>query len=407
MSPRSAHRATAIAVAGLLAAAVLHDAVPHEGIHEALAQVAHTATPHGSPEATALPTNTATASPTGTQTATTTPTATSPPTMTPAVTSTPSGGSGTCAVHDPNAWHGTLGPGGCQYGHEHGDQPPGWVTLAFTGPFNTSAAENGQAPSDAMPDMKGKHPAMKGLLGPSTSIGQFYLRYHMASNVLDRMARFHSFELWYRDNQGGTSHVAGWTNSGIPSRIGPGTQGAGGRRDICSAEIDIRPEVEVVMSLVGFKTCNPTEHWYFYPSGAAGAPGMEMPTISILVEATTITYQNEYANTSMTTWQRTGALGTAREGSVIWPPRGGDTPPPSGSFWTTQFGAYVSGPSDPRCSGQTVFPANPTATINPFDASESYANVCLQQTISPTVPGFIQQQAFPPEYSGFGIRLPN
>jgi hypothetical protein len=137
---------------------------------------------------------------------------------------------------------------------------------------------------------------------------------------------------------------------------------------------------------------------------------MEFPTISILVDATTLDFANEAANTSMTTWQRTGSLGVSREGSVIWPPHGGDTPPSIDvpSFWTTQFGEYVSGPSDPRCSAQTVFPPAPSATVNPFDVQESYANVCLQQTVSPTAPGFIEQVAQPgQDFPSQGVRLPN
>jgi hypothetical protein len=391
-----------------LIAAILHDAVPHQWVHDDMgAMVAYaqghdatpTATPHGAP------TSTATVAPTGTQMATNTPTATAAPTMTPAATSTPSG-SGTCAVHDPNAWHGTTGPGGCTYGHEHGDAPPSWATLAFNGPFNTSAIENGPAPSDDMPTMTGKHNAMKGALGPQTSNGQFYVRYHAASNVMDRMSRFHSFELWYKDSAGGVTHVSGWINSGVPTRFGDGTAGAGGRRNVSSNEIDIRPEVEVVTSMFGFNNLNPSEHWYFYPIGPT-ATGSWQPTISVLMDATTLDFANEAANPSMITWQRTGALGTSREITVTWGPRGGDNLPPFGvPFWSTQFGEVVSGPSDPRCTGQTSYPARPTATFHPFDVPETFNNVCLQQFLSATIPGFIEDTAYR-DYSTTGIRLPN
>jgi hypothetical protein len=420
MAPRSTHRTAVLTVTGLLVTALMYSAAYRDD-PPAHAQAHATATPTHLPTNTAMPsmtaTSTATVTSTATQTATPLSTAITTPTAAPTATGTLSSGSGTCAVHDPNAWHGAVGPNGCTYGHEHGSQPPGWVMsspwpLTFTGAFNTSAKENAQSPSDAMPDMTGKHTAMKAFLGPvgtGQGGGQFFLRYHAASNVLDRMARFHSFELWYRDAQGGISHVDAWINSGVPTRFGDGQAGAGGRRNVCSNEVDIRPEVEVVTSLLGFRTCNPTEHWYFYPVGIpSGAPGMELPTISVLVDATTLDFANEAANTSMTTWKRTGSLGVSREGSVIWPPRGGDFPAPSGSFWTTQFGEYVTGPSDPKCSAQTVFPARPTATINPFDVQESYANVCLQQTISPTAPGFIEQVAQPgQDFPSQGVRLPN
>jgi hypothetical protein len=115
-------------------------------------------------------------------------------------------------THDPSHWHAPA----C--GHEHGDAPPQWIgdagyTVAFdhAGGFhgNTSESENVL-----------KHPAMKGytvdVRDYSGGAQQVYFRVHMASNVLDRMARYHSYEVFMRDAKGGVSHWQGWFNSGDP-----------------------------------------------------------------------------------------------------------------------------------------------------------------------------------------------
>jgi hypothetical protein len=331
----------------------------------------------------------------------------SSPTPTPTPTPPPSGGSGTCATHDPNAWHGAVGPNGCTYGHEHGSQPPAWVgAMSFSGAFNTSPIENAPGPTDAQPTLTGKHNAMKGYLGtnPIQGGGQFYIRYHAASNVHDRMSRFHSYEIWFKDNSNNVSHWQGWADSGDPDLIGFGEAGAGGRRFACSPEIDIRPE-----TIVRNEGCTNelTEHWYFYPRSGW------QPTFSILMEATTFMYQGEYSQTSMTNWRRTGALGTSREASMVVAPGSLDLagkPAPRGvAFYATQFGEIVTGPSDPRCSAQTTFPAQPTATFFRSNTVETYQNVCLENYLAPTLPGFIEQQGFAPggEFPNQGVKLPN
>lgn len=420
MASRSVYRALALATAVLLAVAIMHDVVPHEAIHTALAQhgptvtATATVTPTREPSSTATATATVTASPTGTATVTETATSTQTPTQapmsTPAATSTPSGGSGTC-VDDKDTWHGAVGPGGCTYGHEHGSAPPSWIAAAgyqvrFNGAFNTSPIENASSPTDAMPEMNGKHNAMKGYLGtnPLQGGGQFYIRYHAASNVHDRMSRFHSFEIWFRDDAGGVSHWQGWADSGDPDLIGNGNTGAGGRRFGCSSEIDIRPE-----TIVRNEGCNNelNEHWYMYPRSGW------QPTFSVLMEATTYMYVGEYAQTSMVNWRRTGALGTGREISMVVAPGSldlaGQSAPKGVMFYATQFGEVVSGPSDPKCSAQTAFPAQPTANFFRSDTTETYQNVCLQNLLASTLPGFIEQQGFAPggEFPNTGVRLPN
>jgi hypothetical protein len=424
MAPRSTHRTLVLAATLALSAYVAHDAVPHEGLHTALAQHAPTNTPTATPTNTphSKPTNTSTATPMPSLTATNTPPATSTATQTatptiappatatasPTATSTPSavGADHPCNGGSLDSWHGTL-QGNTQCQHEHGDPPPPWIAqagyqVAYSGPFNTSPIENALGPNDANPTRTGKHNAMKGMSGTAPDGIEWYVRYHAASNVHDRMSRFHSYEAWLREPNGKVTHSVGWTNSGVPSRIGPGNQGAGGRRNFCSNEVDIRPEIEVKMRS---DTCQQNEFWYLYAIGYG-------PTLSILIESTTYMYAGEYAEPALNFWDRTGALGTARELGLNWYAKGPQQesdprvkPKLDQVFWATQFQETVSGPTDPRCSGTTVFPANPSATIHPFDQTETYQNVCLPQFVSSTAP-FINTTSYR-EYSQTGIRLPN
>ena len=139
------------------------------------------------------------------------------PTATPRPTATPvppqGGGQGSCG-ESMNTWHPPV-VNGCATGHEHGDAPPSWVSasgypLSFHGAFNTSPAEN-----------TAKHAAMKGFATRFNN-QDVYFRIHAASNPLDRSARYHSYELWIRDEAGAVSHMQGWYNTGDPR---PASQG--------------------------------------------------------------------------------------------------------------------------------------------------------------------------------------
>ena len=376
-----------------------HHRPDHKPTQTATSTITHTPMPTGT--ATQMATHTLT--PTHTHTHTLTPTqaatATQAPTNTPGAT-TPDH---PCAGGSLDVWHGTL-EGTMHCGHEHGDAPPAWLTtMRYSGPFNTSVHENGHGPDAANPNRLGKHNAHKGLAMPVPG-GELYFRYHAASNVLDRMARFHSYELWVRESSGTISHIQGWTNSGVPTRFGAGTAGAGGRRDNCSAEIDIRPELQVVTSMQAFNGgCTPVEFWYFYPIGANGQNTWGLTT-GFGLHATTLAFANEAANPSMTTWHRTGVTGTARFFGLSLDL--GGVPVRGQPFWTTQFLEPVSGPSDPKCSASTTFRRNPTAGFHPFDADETHPNVCLQQVVSPTLQGFFDQRTSR-VYPSTGIVLPN
>jgi hypothetical protein len=353
---------------------------------------------------------TATALATGTTTSTHTPThtMTPPPTSTQAPTNTPGATSPDhpCAGGNLDAWHGTL-EGTTRCGHEHGDAPPSWLTLHFVGAFNTSPHEHALSPNAANPTRLGKHNAMKGLAWTSPQGVDYYIRYHAATNVLDRMARFHSAEVWAREANGKISHVAGWWDSGDPNRFGSGGPapnggpGDGGRRDKLSFDGDFRPEVDVVISQGDFDLRNKDELWYFYPVN----PGIWLPTFSILINATTLAFPGEASNPSMTTWQPTGGDGSVRGGGITW--NAGSAPVKDAPFWSTQFGEAVTGPSDPRCSGTTSFAVNlPPNRFHLFSQPETHPNVCLQQIVSSTLPAVnagIPQRA----YTRTGLVLPN
>ena len=69
---------------------------------------------------------------------------------------------------------------------------------------------------------------------------------------------------------------------------------------------------------------------------------------------------------------------------------------PKGSFWATQWGQIVSGPSDPVCGTPRTF------------EERTYTTVCLEQVIQPTLqpiqfPGNAIQKTFP----GNGVQFPN
>jgi hypothetical protein len=124
-------------------------------------------------------------------------------------------------LHDASRWHLPYDPRtGCVYGHEHGDAPPQWITDAgYTVAFDQHSGFHGNTSSI---ENTTKHAAMKGFLADFSDYAggtqQVYFRVHIASNVLDRMARYHSYEVYMRDAAGGVSHWQGWFNGGDPAK---------------------------------------------------------------------------------------------------------------------------------------------------------------------------------------------
>jgi hypothetical protein len=299
------------------------------------------------------------------------------------------------SMHDASHWHPPYDPQTeCFYGHEHGDAPPAWIEAAgylvafdHAGGFhgNTSAIENTT-----------KHAAMKGFLASFTDYAggeqQVYFRVHIASNVLDRMARYHSYEVFMRDAAGAVSHWQGWFNSGDPVND----------RVIYNAVNDpgTRPIV-----LVQDETTFPivkNEHWYMRSTAPWNWD------FAWTVDATTYYFPTEAEHTDMASWKPTGRLGTVRRFEPTWygpdskvAPARSYFVPKGGTFYATQFGEVVSGPTAARCSGTTMM------------YGVTYQNQCLPQYIATTaravehmIPGGNPRERVFPGI-GLGVRLPN
>lgn len=325
--------------------------------------------------------------PAATPTRTPTPTRTAPPTATPTPTPTPTPPSlavGRCG-EPMDRWHPPVvtGPDGrpCETGHEHGDPPPAWIaaagyTVSFSGPFNTSPAENVE-----------KHAAMKGFSTRLNGV-DIYFRVHAASNPLDRMARYHSYQVWARDPSGNVSFWQGWYNSGDPR---PASEGGSRvpRRIIASPAEDQRPIVAVcdATSIAQGIGC---EQWYSAP----GEPAWGWDFGWTICGATTLYTPGENATAyDMSTWIPTGETGNTRRLEAAWY---AFRHPIRGAFVATQFGEIVSGHNDARCSGTTT------------RYGVTYQNVCLDQYIAPTMPtvsfpGNADQKTYPDP----GVTIPN
>lgn len=275
--------------------------------------------------------------------------------------------------YDESRWH----PPAC--GHEHGDAPPQWIadagyTVGFDehGGFhgNTSAIENTT-----------KHASMKGMVAQFGN-QQGYIRYHLASNVMERSARYHSYEVFLRDAQGGVSHWQGWYNSGDPAtdRLSKSQPDPGRRPLVLVADYP---------ALLQGKDC---EQWYGFTASWSWDIGLT------ICRSTTMQYADE-ARARIDGSPLTGSgiydpanwvvlcgygypspscLGNDRELEASWygpdskaaPNRG--APPHGVVFYATQFGEIVAGPTDPRCSGTTT------------KFGTTYPNVCLSQYIATT-----------------------
>lgn len=315
----------------------------------------------------------ATVTPTRTPTRTPLPATATPAPPTP--TGTPhQHGVGACG-ESMAVWHPPV-INGCAAGHEHGDAPPSWIAAAgyspsFHGHFNTSAAEN-----------TAKHSAMKGFSARFSNV-DVYFRIHAASNPLDRMARYHSYEIWARDASGGVSHWQGWYNSGDPvaARVL--------RRNPPLPGESQRPIILVVDEAAAAAGIG-CEQWYSAP----GEPIWGWDFGWTICGSTTYYRANENATASnQAAWPLTGDLGGTRRLEASWY---GFRAHPTGTFWATQFGEIVNGPTDARCTATTV------------KFGVTYANVCLSQYIAPTM----TQVSFPnnalqKDFSTSGVHVPN
>lgn len=340
---------------------------------------------------TRTPTRTATTQP-ATATATRTPTRTAtiqPPTATvtrtPTPTATHNNQTGVCG-ESMELWHAPV-VNGCETGHEHGDPPPQWITNAgyqvrFQGHFNTSPTEHTY-----------KHAAMKTFLARFNNV-DVYFRVHAASNVLDRGARFHSYEVWARDPSGAVSHWQGWYDVGDPTTKRPSKLFCQQQQGdpLCN-----RPVI-IVVDQASWDADQKCEQWYAQPVSP-----WHWYFGWTVCDSTTYFYPGETSQLDMSYWRLTGGVGGGRRLEVTWTREDDGTLPgeaPEGVvFYATQFGEIVSGPNDAICSGST--------TIN----GVTYRNVCLAQFIARTMPkiDFLSPggNAIHREFDTTGVRIPN
>lgn len=277
-----------------------------------------------------------------------------------------------------DAWHPPV-VNGCAAGHEHGDAPPAWIAQAglpssFHGDFNTSPTEHTL-----------KHAGMKGFRTRFADV-DIYFRVHASSNVLDRSARYHSYEVWARDLSDGVSHWQGWYNIGDPvaDRL-PRRRGV---------EPEKRPVI-LVVDQTSWEQGIQCEQWYANTAQWSWDFGWTICGINSLF------YPGENAEQDRRFWRGppTGqaGIGTLRRLEAAWYDNSHGRSHPQGQFWATQFGEIVAGPSDPRCSETTV------------KFERTYQNVCLEQYIAPTM----QEVAYPNvnaeqrQFDGTAVKAPN
>jgi hypothetical protein len=201
-------------------------------------------------------------------------------------------------------WHPAV-ISGCQTGHEHGDAPPAWATAFSQARFGHGVIYGGDEASSAAENAM-KHQAFKGIRATSNAGGQVYLRYHAASNPMDRMARYHSYELYYRDTAGNVSFWQGWYDTG----------GRCPRRSTPLECEDYRPII-LVTDETSFDQGIQFEQWYAHPVSDAGRWAWD---IGIGIGASSTFYrenENEHAH-DIHSWVQTGELGLTRRVDGFW-----------------------------------------------------------------------------------------
>ncbi len=276
-----------------------------------------------------------------------------------------------------DTWHPPV-INGCAAGHEHGDAPPAWVAasgypLSFHGAFNTSPAEN-----------TAKHAAMKGVAARFNN-QDVYFRIHAASNPLDRMARYHSYELWIRDTSGAVSHMQGWYNTGDPRPASEGGARYARRRGVEPQQrpIILTPDETSVEQGIN------CEQWYTNPGETVWGPDFGWT----ICNTTTMYRANENATAyDQGAWVRYAGTntGTTRRLELAWYAHRSDL---RGRFVTDQFGEQIN-----SCvEGRDVVKFGTT-----------YKTVCLEQVIAPTIQTIDEpDNALQTSYPDDGVQLPN
>jgi len=272
-------------------------------------------------------------------------------------------------------WHPPV-IGSCFAQHEHGDAPPAWVA---TSGHPAMFTHDGNTPNENVL----KHTSFKGYATRFNN-QDVYVVMHLDTNPSGHSSRFHSVQVWIKDTSGAISHFDQWLEFGDGNNTGPTV-----RRFGCEDTDSPRP-----VFAVNARACNTPlrfENWYARPAGFNGnAPWM--------VDFGFNTAANYWAGGDPAvpaTWDATGggSENDNRRVEMAWyANRSGQR----GSFYATQFGEVVTGPSDPKCSQSRTLGA------------KTYANLCIHQTIQPTMqtiqfPGNAYQKVYPSQ----GVINPN
>lgn len=273
--------------------------------------------------------------------------------------------------------------------HEHGDKPPAWADDFSIVNFGHPVIFGGDERSGEM-EVTMKHQAFKGVAyrvnsGSSCPV-DVYFRYHAASNPMDRAFAFHSYELYMRDCQGGTSFRQGVYWVGYPefrsqrmSRFNeqPGTtlpngSPAPGRDQFIIGSPDNR-------DWSGSNGILQTrcEQWYAF----AGPHGGEF-SITICEATTRFSYDEHLTNYhDMSTWDLTGSTGLGRRFEISL--YGSNSPVP-----TNQPAGWFCAKKDPiedKVEGPTHRPRWPLVT-NGINGPTACPADYLPQFTAPTFP---------------------
>jgi hypothetical protein len=197
---------------------------------------------------------------------------------------------------------------------------------------------------------------------------------HLDTNPSGHASRFHSMQMWVRDSSGAVSHWDQWLDFGDENSTGPQIARFG-----CDDTDGTRP-----VFAVNAQGCNSPlrfENWYPRPAGFNGNAGWA-PDFGFNTSAN---YFYGGDPNDKATWVPTGGENSTRRIEVAWY---ANRSAQRGSFYATQFGEIVSGPSDPKCSqSRTV-------------GTRTYQNLCIHQTIQPSLatiqfPGNAVQTTYP------------
>ena len=308
------------------------------------------------------------------------PTATpAPPTVTPVPptpippTAVPPTATPPPAAHEDMHWHAPAAHGDRPV-HEHGDAPPAWVIAAG---YDVSFSHNHGTPGENVAYWK--HTAFKGWGGRFSDGQDWYGVFHLDTNPAGQSVRFHSYQLWSKDATGAVSHFSGWMDFGTGNNAGPQTV------ITCGQDSSVRP----IMLLNQGGSCTATrfENWYDNNGPAWG------PDFGFNINPT---YRAGGDPANPATWTRIGSepRNVERRIEFAWY---ANRSAQRGTFWADQFGRIVTGPSDPACSSSVTV------------GGRSYAIVCAQQTVQPTLqsvvfPGNSAQRVFPNTGEG-GVRV--